>query len=144
MADQKRRNPDWMRTNTAMMRSPKIMRLLVDKHGAHAFVVWFDALLWSQENLTDGLIPTYWRPGVVPFNGAPKLLCDVGLWLAVTDGMRQPMPGQDESPLAQAAWLINNFRDYGVTRAEWEDEGRDRSERNRRNARKRWGKEGDE
>jgi len=141
MAEQKRRGPTWARTDTGLMRSPKMMKLLAEKHGAHGFVVYMDALLWSQENLTDGLLPTYFRPCAVGLNGAPRLLCDIGLWVEVTDDMRVPMPGQDESPMADAAWLVTNFALYGITRAEWEDESEARSERNRRNAMKRWNKE---
>jgi hypothetical protein len=134
----KQSSPHWARIDTGLMRSPNVLQLLSLKHGHEAFAVYLDSILWAQANLTDGLIPHFWRPATGRINGSAESLCRVELWIEVTDAMREPFPGEDASPLASGQWLISGFHAIGVTRAEWTAGAARRKERAQKAAAARW------
>lgn len=135
----KRNNPSWARIDTSLIRSPKVLKLVAEPHGKDALITYIDALLWSQQHLTDGGIPPYWQPATGRLNGQPAALCRVGLWVEVTDEHRALLPGDTTSPLAEFRWLIPGFHDYNKSRDDWIQEGARRSTRARKAANKRWG-----
>lgn len=114
--------PHWMRCDFSLFRNPKVLKACSDA-GSGAGWLYIGGLAYAVEHLTDG-----WVPPLVPrmlggSDDEAAALEDVGLWI--------PVEVTDDG-----GWLINDFAQYQVTKAEWEE----LSERNRRNIQKRWAK----
>ena len=111
----------WVRLDTSMPDNPKILHL-VDGHkeGRAAAFVWVCSLTYAGKHGTDGFIT---RSALSRLNGRPidaRLLCEVGLW-------------KDEG----VGWTINGWAEF----QESTDETQARSDKARRAAFARWGKE---
>lgn len=119
------RRPDWFRLDTDLFDNPKIMRAAIDG-GDQALMLWIRGLAYSTKHLTDG-----WVPLPLPKQWGYRqrhvdALTTHVLWI--------PLEITDDG-----GWLINDYRDYQPTRAEWEALGEKRSTAARAAARARWG-----
>ena len=112
----------WIRLDTAMPDNPKILDLIDGhKEGRAAAFVWVCSLAYAGKHGTDGFIS---RSALSRLNGRPadaKLLVAVGLW-------------KDE---AGVGWTINGWAEF----QESNEETKARSDRARKAAFARWGKE---
>lgn len=143
MSGGRKANPGWCRVDADIMRNGKVMRLLRMRDGYRAFAVYIESITWATANLTDGRIPDWWEPASVrgSWAGPLRALLEAGLWVEVDDGARQGLPGDESPPLADTAWIIHGFHEYGVGSEEWAEKGRRRSEKARVAAEARWGKQ---
>jgi hypothetical protein len=109
-----------MRLDLDMIDNPKIKRLRLAS-GDSGIVLSLRAMAYSTRHLTDGWVPLplpkEWGYG----RKHTEALEDVGLWI--------PLEITDDG-----GWLINDYAQYQITRAEWEA----KSEQRRKAARKRW------
>lgn len=107
------------------------MDLVSRRDGWQALVMYLDSIAYTTEHLCDGFVPRNW-PRLNGYPAAlPRMLVKVELWHEVSD-----LYPDDSWESIQGGYLINDYTEYQVTRSEWEAV----SERNRRNARKRWAK----
>lgn len=99
---------------------PKIKRL-ESAAGMPGVLLYIRAISYSTEYLTDGWVPLplpkEWGYG----RKHTEALEDVGLWI--------PLEITDDG-----GWIINDYPEYQITRAEWES----KVEQRRKAARKRW------
>jgi hypothetical protein len=109
-----------MRIDFAMFDNPKFVRACA-AGGNGAGWLYLQALAYCVQHLTDGWVPDHIPRRVGGTDEEVGALEDAGLWI--------PLEVTDDG-----GWLVNDFADYQVTREEWEAA----SERNRRNAQKRW------
>lgn len=111
----------WVRLDTAMPDHPKIIDLVDgNKEGRAAAFVWVCGLTYAGKHGTDGFLP---KGALARINGRPadaRLLVQVGLW-------------KDEG----VGWTIHGWSDF----QESNDETQARSDKARRAAFARWGKE---
>jgi hypothetical protein len=112
--------PHWFRVDVNVFTNPKIRRA-IDAGGWAAFGLWQQGLAHSTEHLTDGWVDQPWpriwghKPATI------RTLIDTGIWFEV--------------PITDASgWLINDYHEYQPSRQEWEA----KSERQRKNAARRW------
>jgi hypothetical protein len=112
--------PTWVRLDVGLFSHPKIKRL-ESAAGMPGVLLYIRAISYSTEYLTDGWVPLplpkEWGYG----RKHTEALEDVGLWI--------PLEITDDG-----GWIINDYPQYQLTRAEWER----RSEKGRAAARKRW------
>lgn len=111
----------WIRLDTAMPDNPKILHL-IDGHaqGRSAAFVWVCSLTYAGKHGTDGFIT---KSALSRINGRAidaRLLVEAGLW-------------KDEG----IGWSINGWAEF----QESNDETQARSERARKAAMARWGKQ---
>jgi hypothetical protein len=111
-----------MRFDLDMIDNPKMKRCRLALGGSHSgTVLYLQAMAYSVRHLTDG-----WVPPTCPEEWGYDASCvraleEVGLWIPV-------------EVTEDGGWLINDYAQYQVTRAEWEE----KSEQRRKAARKRW------
>jgi hypothetical protein len=114
--------PKWIRLDLDWQENPKFVQLgAAGTTGRLAVLLWVSALSYSARHLTDGWVPESW-PRVQGYSrGHTEALEAAGLWipLTITD---------------DGGWLINDYAEYQITREEWAKQ----SERQRRNANRRW------
>jgi len=123
--------PTWARLDCNFRRNPKVMELVSRRDGWQALVMYLDSIAYTTEHLCDGFVPKNW-PRLNGYPAAlPRMLLRADLWHEVSD--LYPEEAQD----IQSGYIIHDFDKYQVTRSEWESV----SERNSRNARKRWSKQ---
>jgi len=110
----------WVRLDTAMPDHPKILDLIEHRDGRAAAFVWVCSLAYAGKHGTDGFIP---KGALARCNGQSKhalLLVAAGLW-------------KDEG----VGWTIPGWEEYQESNAETQA----RSDKARRAAFARWGKE---
>lgn len=114
--------PQWMRCDLDLFDNPKMLGATYAV-GPAAIGLYLQGLAYAVRWLTDGWVPApmpaMWRAT----ESHIKALEQHGLWI--------PLEVTDDG-----GWLINDFPEYQVTRDEWAS----LSERNSRNAKKRWAK----
>ena len=121
MSAAKKVSPVWTRLDVSIVRSSRVQQLAASgPEGFKAFMIYVESICWSAENLSDGMLPEWYRPTIARPDKATALLESGGLWLQIDDVMKHGLPGEDDPPLARARWLVRNYLDYGVTRAEWQ------------------------
>jgi hypothetical protein len=112
--------PQWLRLDVAAFRHPKIQHART-LGGDRAVLLWLQGLAYSVEYLSDGWVP----PDMPATSGhtakAVRALERAGLWIPVE---------VDDC----GGWLIHDYTDHQITRAEWHAKIQQRRDA----ARKRW------
>lgn len=121
MTGGKKISPTWTRLDTDIMHNSHIQHLMhAGTDGMTGFAVYIEGICWAARNLTDGLLPDWYRSTIPKAQRGIQALTSVGLWVEVAEQMRHGLPGDPDPPLAQARWLIKDYTEYGVTRDEWD------------------------
>lgn len=121
MSSGKKISPTWTRLDTDIIHNSHIQQLMhTGGDGLTGFAVYIEGICWSAKNLTDGLLPTWYRSSIPRAQRGINALTAVGLWIEVDASMQHGLPGDPDPPLARARWLIKDYLDYGVSREEWE------------------------
>lgn len=111
----------WVRLDTSMPDHPKVIELLdIHRDGRGAAFVWLCSLAYAGKHGTDGFVP---KGALGRINGRAldaRLLVQVRLWAEVEGG-----------------WSINGWAEY----QESTEETQKRSEKARKAAAARWGKD---
>jgi hypothetical protein len=111
-----------MRLDLDMLDNPKMKRLRLACGDYCGQVLYLRAMAYSVRHLTDGWVPPTCPEEWGYDSHCAEALEGVGLWI--------PLEISDDG-----GWLIHDYAQYQVTRAEWEA----KSEQRRKAARKRWG-----
>lgn len=116
----------WVRFDSEFLSNPKVQAVRLNHGGGDAVMLWVTSICYSARHLTDGWIPD-WFPtahGYKPRHA--NALVDHGLWHIV-----HPIPELD---VTDGGWLIHDYLKYQPSKEYMAK----MSEKQRRNASKRW------
>ena len=121
MSGTRKISPTWTRLDTDIIHNSHIQQLLhTGTDGLIGFAVYIEGICWAARNLTDGLLPDWYRPTIPKAQRGINALTAIGLWIEVDASMQHGLPGDPDPPLARARWLIKDYLDYGISRDEWQ------------------------